>query len=104
MAKTFTPCKFTDASGNEWQGETDGTTWNGFDNVWVNAETFKAMLAKWREEAKASGDDEEWVGEVEETVIANEYGMYSFAYGYAFEVIKVETVSVHPIQGAQHGA
>lgn len=54
-------------------GFTDGTTWNGFDNIWIDAKTFAELAS-----------DEDTHPEFYD-IVANSYneatGLYSLAYG-----------------------
>lgn len=76
--------RFAFADDTEFDGFTDGTTWNGFDNIWVDADTFEAVLTAW--EKAGNEDNAEMLAELrEQTPDAD--GHYSFAYGFATQII-----------------
>lgn len=78
------PVRFYFADDTEYDGFTDDTTWNGFDNIWVTAETFEKVLAEW--EKTAGPDDREHLDELKSQA-PDEDGHYSFAYGYATQIV-----------------
>lgn len=41
------PCRFYDASGDLYEGFTDGSRWNGFLNVAVSEDVFKRLWMAW---------------------------------------------------------
>jgi hypothetical protein len=43
--KNLKPCRFYFGDDPTYDGFTDGTTWNGFDNVWVTPEVHKQVMA-----------------------------------------------------------
>ena len=76
------PVYFNDASANLWQGFSDGTTWNGWDNVWVTPTTWEEMLAKWA----VNGDDAESIQEMREQYTVGEDGLVCLGYGLCNEL------------------
>ncbi|HEX8586188.1 MAG TPA: hypothetical protein VF680_17480 [Allosphingosinicella sp.] len=41
--------RFYDACGDEFDGYTDGSTWNGWSNVWVDAHEWPRLVAAWHD-------------------------------------------------------
>jgi len=68
-------CGFTFDDSPTFPGFTDGTTWNGWDNVWVTPETHAAVIAWF----KAQGDD---TACFEDLVPEDDGLLVSYAYGY----------------------
>jgi len=81
------PVRFAFPDEVEFDGFTDGSCWNGFDNIWVTPDTFNTILSTW--EKNENDDEREMIAELrEQTPDAD--GLYSFAYGFATQVIDPE--------------
>jgi hypothetical protein len=81
--KDMKACRFyfADPDGPTYQGFTDGTTWNGFANVWVTPAVRDAI-------ADAADAEEPWseTGKELRGLTPNADGLISLANGYAAEV------------------
>jgi hypothetical protein len=70
---------FYDASGDDFAGFTDGTTWNGWANVWLGREEWERLLTVWSE--NANDDTAEYMAELRAQE-PDADGLYSLACGY----------------------
>jgi len=77
----LTPCTFTFDDEINWQGFSEGTTWNGFDNVRVTPDVFESIKAHF---LHLDDDPEAWDFE------PCEDGLISLSYGMATRVVKVK--------------
>jgi len=75
----FTPCTFYFGDDPTFEGFTDGTTWNGFDNIWVTPEVHEKVLAHFNAIYDPS---EHGLNEVQ----IDGSGLYSYANGFATSV------------------
>jgi hypothetical protein len=73
-------CRFTFDETPAFDGFTDGTTWNGFDNVWVTPEVIEIITAYFR-----SHDDPETATELEQLPMGFN-GLICLGYGYATQI------------------
>lgn len=89
MTNKLQPCRFYFGDDPTFAGFTDGTTWNGFDNVWVTAETHAAIVAHFREGYAGIGyrgaDLDEAMQPFTELTPDSD-GLYSYACGFATSI------------------
>ena len=78
---TLTPCTFCFADDTEYSGFTDGTTWNGFDNVYVAPETHKEIEHYF---FNVCGYDKE---EISLPDSPNDDGLYDYSNGFATSIV-----------------
>lgn len=72
--------KFYFGDDPNFDGFTDDSTWNGFDNVWVTAEVHAEVRAHFKEDGY--DEDESGFGEIE----PDDDGLYSYANGFATQL------------------
>ena len=69
-------------------GMTDGTTWNGWANIWMTEEDFKAFdtaaIEAWGDEWRSDLHDEN------EIPYDKDRGLYSLAYCYCCAIVRDE--------------
>ena len=84
----MTPCKFYFGDDPTWDGLTDGSTWNGFNNVWVTEETHKAIVQHFTREYRVSGYHGADLLEVMDSffIEPDDDGLYSYANGFATSI------------------
>ena len=82
---TLKPCRFYFGDDPTYDGFTDGTTWNGFDNVWVTEKTHKAIVGRFLKDYQVSGYHGSDLLEIMESfnIKPDNDGLYSYAYGFA---------------------
>jgi hypothetical protein len=73
------PCKFRFDDEKVWDGFAHGSTWNGFDNVAVNANTLQELI-----EAAPTQEDADMFREIEPM----ENGLYSLGWGFATCIVE----------------
>ena len=85
---TLKPCRFYFGDDPTYDGFTDGTTWNGFDNIWVTESVHKEIVERFTEDYKASGYFTHDLDEVMESFMLqpNADGLYSYANGFATSI------------------
>lgn len=76
-----TACKFSFADSPSWSGFTDGTTWNGWANVWCSPEV-RDEIADYCESMR---DDEESIAQMRARPVGED-GLVSLADGFAAEI------------------
>ena len=80
--KGFTKTFFAFADDKPYVGYVNGSTWNGFDNVWVTKDVFEKITSDFgAEESRECGLND---------IIPNEDGLYSFAYGFATTIYQID--------------
>jgi hypothetical protein len=77
-------CRFTFDDSPEFEGFSDGSTWNGFDNVWVTPETRNRIVAWFRAQPDCDADCEE--GNQDMLALPVDDGLVSLGWGYAASV------------------
>jgi len=84
----LTPCKFYFGDNPTFDGLTDGTTWNGFDNVWVTPEVHRQIVKHFREDyIKLGYTGNDLAYEMESFNISpSGDGLYSYANGFATSI------------------
>ena len=73
--------KFEFGDGNIYDGLTDGSTWNGFANIWVENDVYRQILNNYdhsKDDYKESG-----LFDLE----PNEDGLYPLSYGFSTSII-----------------
>ena len=84
---TLSECQFNFNEDNVvYKGFTDGSSWNGFDNVKVNEKTHNDIVEYFTNEM---GDDVEscYFDEIEK----DEYGLFDYSNGYTTTIINKKT-------------
>ena len=75
-------------SGEVFEGFSDGSTWNGWDNIYLKEESF-LMVLDFLANDVYGGD---WCEMLEEVfyndIEIGENGLYSLAYGFTCQIIK----------------
>ena len=75
-----------------FEGYTDGTKWNGFANIKVDEKTYLLLLeyfaSGYRYDFDKMFETEFGIGQGGEYLKPNQYGLYSFAYGFATSIIE----------------
>lgn len=69
-----------------YEGFTDGSSWNGFVNVWLTREVAESLIRNLKAQEEKCGQElgEEWT--TLGTPIATEHGMlYGFGWGLCWE-------------------
>lgn len=71
----LTPCRWSFDDTEPHDGFTDGTTWNGWDNIWVTPAVHAAVI-------------EEMAGHGDADMVAMEPvdGLICYAYGYCTQI------------------
>ena len=69
-------------------GWSDGTTWNGFDNVWVTEDVHNQICNHFRSEYILMGEDEAGVDYLMQSfdIEPDADGLYSYANGFATSI------------------
>lgn len=70
-------CRFYFGDDPTYEGFTDGTTWNGFDNIWVTPEVHKQVMA---DHPIEDPDNNYW------DIEPDDDGLISYAYGFATSI------------------
>lgn len=85
--QTFRPVRWAfDDPATVYEGFTDGSTWNGFDNIWVTQAVRDQVVADLRasefadEEAETADD----IAEME----PDEHGRICLGWGYATQIVE----------------
>jgi hypothetical protein len=77
--------KFDFGDCYDYNGFTDGTTWNGFNNIWVIEKEYKKIIKHFNH-----------INDIDESglleIIKDENGMYSLAYGFSTIIINTCTI------------
>ena len=84
------PCTFCFGDGVEFTGFTDGTTWNGFDNVWVSKQVHAQISAHFRAEYQVLGYHGAALVEAMQCfdeIEPDSDGLYSYARGFATSIV-----------------
>ena len=72
---------FDFGDGVDYEGFTDGTTWNGFNNIWISDKVYRQLLNNFNHmlsDFRESGLFE---------LTQDESGLYSLAYGFSTIII-----------------
>lgn len=82
------PVKFYFGDDPLFDGFADGTTWNGFDNVWITADTMKQITDYFRADYQSAGYHGADLAEVMECfdIEPDADGLYSLANGFATSI------------------
>ena len=72
---------FDFGDGFDYYGYTDGTTWNGFNNIWVTEKEYQRIIKHFDH---INDIDESGLLELKK----DESGLYSLAYGFSTIIIK----------------
>ena len=97
------PVFFAFDDGPTYLGYTDGTTWNGWANVWVDPDTNESNLDDVRRICKKIGQDEkEGLGGMDE-IAPDDDGLICYAYGFTASILPALTYSDDPARGAARG-
>jgi hypothetical protein len=88
MNPKLTPVKFFFGDDPTYDGFTDGTTWNGFENIWVTKEVHEEIVTRFTEDYKVSGYEGDELAEAMESfnIEPDDDGLYSYAYGFATSI------------------
>lgn len=88
MTAKLTPCRFYFGDDPTYDGFTDGTTWNGFENIWVTAEVHKEIVERFEADYKVMGYKGDELAEAMESfdIEPDDDGLYSYAYGFATSI------------------
>jgi hypothetical protein len=78
----FKPVRWTFDDGPEFDGFANGTTWNGFDNIWVTPEMHDRVM-DW---LSVDGNSDEETLSMFAEMIPGPDGLISYAYGFATQV------------------
>jgi hypothetical protein len=73
--------KFDFGDGVIYDGFTDGTTWNGFNNIWISDKVYRQMLNNFNHmmyDFRESGLFE---------LTQDEEGLYSLSYGFSTIIV-----------------
>ena len=80
----MTPCKFTFDDTPEFEGFAHGSTWNGFDNVYVAPEVREQIAAYFQ-----SINDPDGAADIR-SIDTMDNGMISLGWGYATQIVRSE--------------
>jgi hypothetical protein len=83
------PCRFTFDDETAFDGFAYGSTWNGFDNVAVTAETFAEICEHFRRQC--GGDERAYrnaMGEDWFALAPGDDGLISLGWGYATTIVR----------------
>ena len=73
--------KFDFGDGVIYDGWTDNTTWNGFNNIWINEKVYRQMLNNFNHMLYDFKESELF------ELTQNEMGLYTLAYGFSTIII-----------------
>lgn len=85
---TLKPCRFYFGDDPTFEGFTDGTTWNGFDNVWVTPEVHKQIIQHFEAECRMLNYSNVETIEQMKTfnIEPDDDGLISYAMGFATSI------------------
>lgn len=85
-----TACRFTFEDSPAFDGFTDGSRWNGFDNVWITPKTREAIVSWFADEY---GDPDTLASNADMMAIpADDNGLICLGCGYATQIVTTEAV------------
>ena len=83
------PVRFYFGDNPTFDGLSDGSTWNGFDNIYVTAEVHKQISDHFRSEYTSTEYDAAGVGYLMQSfdeIRTDADGLYSYANGFATSI------------------